>query len=174
MPVVHFQNESNWYAEARYNYEDAKTFSLYAGKTFSKNAKLTYDVTPMLGGSIGYFKSISAGLSIELSYQKYFFSCQSQYSYSIDNFAESFFYNWSELGVNVSPWFYTGFSVQQTRLYQTKLKLEPGIMAGFSFKNCTVPLYCFSLLSENRYFIIGLNFRWRRLSDRYQHLTEVN
>ena len=52
MPIAHFQTSRNWYAEARYNYEDIETFSLYFGKSFSGEKSLGYTLTPIVGASI--------------------------------------------------------------------------------------------------------------------------
>src|SRR4051812_15411399 len=64
MPVMQYQHAKNWYAEARYNYEDQETFSLYLGKAFTigKN-DLRGSLVPMLGGSVGRFSGISTGLN---------------------------------------------------------------------------------------------------------------
>src|SRR5262245_23424040 len=73
MPVVHLQTRSNWYTEARYNYEDLQTVSLYVGKTFTGNNRLSYSLTPMLGGVAGRFNGVSTGLNVDLEYDKFFF-----------------------------------------------------------------------------------------------------
>src|ERR1044072_5771641 len=44
VPLIHFETNKNWYAELRYNYEDAQTISFYAGKTFSGGNNLTYSI----------------------------------------------------------------------------------------------------------------------------------
>ncbi len=36
VPMAHYNTSNNWYGEARYNYDEFETFSLYAGKKFSK------------------------------------------------------------------------------------------------------------------------------------------
>ena len=55
MPVVHYKGRKNFYAEARYNYEDVNTASLYAGKSFSGGKKLEFTVTPMAGVVFGKY-----------------------------------------------------------------------------------------------------------------------
>jgi hypothetical protein len=161
MPVMHFQNKRNWYAEARYNYEDMQTFSLFLGKSFSRDNDLSYTFTPLLGGSVGRFKGISTGMNLDLEYDKFFFSTQSQYSFSTNRLnAADFLYNWSEIGFQGLNWLYAGLSFQQTYDKFSGNVLEHGVLIGFSFKKFTVPVYTFSPLKKERYFIIGLNFAW--------------
>ena len=160
MSVANFTNNKNWYAEGRYNYEDLKTFSLYLGKTFTGGNQLDYSVTPLFGGAVGTFNGISTGLNIDLEYQKLFFSLQSQYSFSTDNRINHFLYSWSELGYKPLSWVYGGLSLQQTRLYQTNTKLEPGVVLGLSYRNLDMPLYAFSPFRRDGYFIIGLTYTW--------------
>jgi hypothetical protein len=47
MPVMHYQHKKNWYAEARYNYEDVETFSLYLGRAFTGGNDLNFSFVPM-------------------------------------------------------------------------------------------------------------------------------
>src|SRR5687767_5016835 len=68
MSIAHFQNDKKWYAEGRYNYEDAKTFSLYVGKTFSKASDVSYSVTPLIGGALGTFNGVSTGINMDFGY----------------------------------------------------------------------------------------------------------
>src|SRR5687768_16049059 len=100
MPIAHVQTSRNWYAEARYNYEDIETFSLYLGKSFSGEKNLSYTLTPIAGAAIGRFRGISIGLNMDVEYGKFFFSAQSQYSLATDKGkgSDDFFYSWSEVG----------------------------------------------------------------------------
>jgi hypothetical protein len=162
MPIAHFQTARNWYAEARYNYEDIETFSLYFGKSFSGEKSLGYTLTPIVGAAIGRFRAISTGLNVDLEYGKFFFSAQSQYSMATDKGkgSEDFFYSWSEAGFQPVEWFYAGASLQQTYMANEKL-LEPGVLIGFSFGRYSIPVYGFDLLNSQRYFIIGLTVSWQ-------------
>jgi hypothetical protein len=162
MPVAHFQSERNWYAEARYNYEDIETFSLHLGKSFTGEKRLSYTVTPLLGASLGRFKGISTGLNLDLGFEKFFFSAQSQYSMATakGKGSDDFFYSWSEAGYQPVDWLYAGASIQQTYTSQEQL-LEPGLVLGFSFNRFSIPLYGFDLFNNSRYFIIGLTVSWQ-------------
>ena len=161
MPVATFLSNRNWYAEARYNYEELQTFSLYLGKSFTGDNRLSYSLTPVIGAAIGRFEGISTGLNIELEYDKFFFSAQSQYSKSTPKGkgSDDFFYSWSELGYQPLNWLYAGASFQHTYTDYEKL-IEPGALVGFSFGRYSIPVYGFDLLNNERYFIIGLIVSW--------------
>lgn len=117
-------------------------------------------MTPLLGGAIGNFNGISTGANLDIDYGSFFISMQSQYSFSTDQRADNFFYNWSELAYQPLPWLYGGVSVQHTRLYKTETNFEPGILIGFTFRNLTIPLYTFAPFNKNRYFMLGLTVEW--------------
>jgi len=160
VPIVHYQSFTNWYVEARYNYEAAKSYSLYAGKIFSKQGKLSFSITPLLGGVIGQFKGGSAGLNLTADFGRVFFASQSQYTSTSVGERSSFFFNWSELAYQPSKWIYAGLAFQHTRTIQTGAKsIQPGLVVGFSVGLWTFPLYVFSPLSNDRYFIAGMNLR---------------
>jgi hypothetical protein len=58
------------YAELRYNYDEVKTLSLYAGRAFSKKDSLSWSFTPMAGLLVGNWKGPSAGLNMTVNYGK--------------------------------------------------------------------------------------------------------
>src|ERR1700733_4454287 len=70
VPRIYFQDYQGWYGEARYNYEAAKTVSLYGGRTFSKRNDLSWSITPVAGLVWGNLKGGSAGVDMELDYGK--------------------------------------------------------------------------------------------------------
>ena len=83
VPVAHIESSNNFYAELRYNYEDAKTLSLYIGKTLTGGNNLEYTITPMLGYSTGQFTGISFAANTDAGWKKFFLSSQTQYSITI-------------------------------------------------------------------------------------------
>ena len=176
MSIAHFQNQDKWYAEGRYNYEELETFSFYVGKTFSQKSKLSYEVTPLLGGAIGTFNGLSTGLNIDLDYSRFYLSLQSQYSFSTDQRTNNFFFNWSEFVYQPLHWLYGGIAIQHTHLYNTGTSYESGLLVGFSYRNLAVPVYSFSPFNQNRYFMVGLTIEWQNSTGkrlREQPLTGI-
>ena len=56
--------------EARYNYEDQQTGSLWAGHNFSAGKTLVLDVTPMLGAVFGQTDGVAPGYEVALTYKR--------------------------------------------------------------------------------------------------------
>ena len=55
VPKIFYENNKKWYGEARYNYEELRTFSFIAGKVFSNEDVVSYSFTPVAGVVIGKF-----------------------------------------------------------------------------------------------------------------------
>ncbi len=163
VPMAHYTTRNNWYGEARYNYDEDQTFSLYAGKTFVGKGDFAYAATPLVGGLIGKMNGGSLGMNIDLDYQHLFFSTQSQYTFSLQEKMNKYFFSWTELGYQATSWMYGGLAFQQTNGYGAEGKLEPGCMLGFSVKNWTVPLYVFSRRSGDAYFVLSVNWLWENI-----------
>jgi hypothetical protein len=159
VPMIHFETKNNWYAEMRYNYEDAQTLSFYGGKTFSGGNAVTYSITPMTGFSTGRFTGMSLANNIETEWKNFYVSSQSQYSIALRNNNQDFFFTWSELGYNISDHVFSGLAMQYTLQADNNI-FEPGIVAGFRFKNISVPFYIFSPFRSGCYFVLGLNYEY--------------
>jgi hypothetical protein len=72
--------DRNWlHLEARYNYEDLKTGSLWVGYNFARGKKWVLDVTPMVGGVFGRTTGISSGCEASLSYKQIELSVSNEY-----------------------------------------------------------------------------------------------
>ena len=159
VPTIHIQSSNNWYAELRYNYEDAETLSLYGGKTFAGGSGLDYNITPMVGFSTGKFTGVSFAAKAETRWENFYLSSETQYSMAIKNNTTNFFFSWSELGYNISSNFFGGLAMQYTR-QEGISNFEPGLVAGVSIKNISFPFYVFSPSRPDGYFILGLNYEY--------------
>ena len=160
MPVLHHQGKNGVYTELRYNYEDLKTASVYLGKNFGKESKVSYSITPMVGWVFGNFNGGALAMNMDIEYKKIFISTQNQYTISKDDINNNFFFNWTELAILPKPWFYAGISTQQTKMHGAAFENEYGLLAGFVIKKITIPVYVFNPLNTNRNFIIGINAEW--------------
>lgn len=160
VPVVHHQGRKGFYAEMRYNYEAARTGSVYAGKSFSKDGALSWELTPIAGIVFGEYNGISMGLNTELEYKQFFLSGQTQYTLNKDSRVDHFIFNWSELGYQPVKWFYAGISAQFTQLYKSAFVAEYGLMLGLVIKKITIPLYVFNQTGGKKNYIIGINAEW--------------
>ncbi|HEV8282901.1 MAG TPA: hypothetical protein VGQ09_01255 [Chitinophagaceae bacterium] len=181
MPIISYENKNHLYAQARYNYEDMQTVSLYLGRSFFKQGDFSYNLIPLAGAVTGRFNGGSLGLTTEFGYKNFFASSQSQYSFSYKNKYSNFFYTWAEAGFQPLKWLFGGISVQQTQVYNTTNQFESGLLIGFSFKKWSLPLYAFNPGSSKQYFILGINMEWQRVktqkpknslaaTDKFNHL----
>lgn len=160
VPILTFEPDNNMYVEARYNYEDFNTFSLYFGRTFSTDNIVTYSVTPIMGAVVGKFKGGSIGFNAMIEYNKIFFSSESQYTVSFRESNSDFVFAWSDLAYQPMKWFYLGLSTQQTLLTQKKtLNGELGIALGFIVGRWSFPLYCFIPGNDRPYLVLGVNLK---------------
>jgi len=83
--------------EARYNYEDLRTGSLWVGYTFIAGKKLLLNVTPMIGGVFGRTTGIAPGVEASLTYKKIQLSISNEYVFDTRNQSASFYYDWPQL-----------------------------------------------------------------------------
>ena len=66
-----FTADHNWlHLEARYNYENFRTGSLWAGYNFSWGKTWQFSVTPMIGGVFGRTNGIAPGCEASLSVEE--------------------------------------------------------------------------------------------------------
>ena len=160
VPIVYYETGNDWFIEGRYNYEAVKTMSVNAGKTFSKKSVLSYSASPVVGAVLGNYQGGSVGVNSDADYKKYFFSTQIQYTFSVKDKTNNFFYSWTDLSYQPLENIFTGLSVQQTNLYKEQCKFEKGVFIKAAFHKWTVPLYVFSPATKERYFVLGLNCDW--------------
>jgi hypothetical protein len=65
-----FIADHQWlHLEARYNYEDLQTVSLWGGYNFSRGDRVIFDATPMLGVVSGNTDGIAPGYIVGLTWQ---------------------------------------------------------------------------------------------------------
>jgi hypothetical protein len=153
-----YQSDNHWYGEIRYNYENAKSYSLYGGRTFSKNGDLSWSVTAFGGLVMGRYKGFSTGTNVDMRVSKLYFSSDSQYTRAAGEGYPDFFYAWSELGYQVSSRLFGGLALQQTRYFPSGGKWELGMEAGISFKSWSIPLYLFNPAGRERYVVLGITW----------------
>ena len=158
VPILNYESNSHWYGEARYNYEDVNTFSLYVGKTFSNDNKLHFAITPMVGGVVGKYRGISSALNAVVEFDNLFFSTQTQHTIAFHEKNADFLFSWSEFGYQPWKWFFFGVTAQQTYMTGTdSLESEPGLFIGVSSGMWTFPIYVFRPMTISNYFVLGIS-----------------
>jgi hypothetical protein len=130
--------------EARYNYEDLRTGSLWFGYNFSARKKLTFSMTPMIGGVFGRANGIAPGCEASLTYKKLELSVSNEYAFNTESKASNFYYAWPQLSYWPLDWFRIGPVAQRTKTYHTSLDTQRGFLVGITHKKFKLNTYIFN------------------------------
>jgi hypothetical protein len=156
-----FRVDRNWvHLEARYNYEDRKTGSLWVGYNLSLGEKLVLEATPMVGGIFGNTTGVAPGYLFTLSYKKISLYSEGEFVFDTKNSGGNYFYNWNELTYSPTEWFRVGLASQKTRAYQTPLDVERGFFAGFSYKEIDFTTYVFNAGWTDPTVVLAMGFKF--------------
>jgi hypothetical protein len=142
--------------EARYNYEDKDTGSVFAGWTFSWSGDVEFSLVPMLGGVFGHTQGVAPGLELDLVWKALELYFEAEYVFDVDGQDDSFFYMWSELTVSPVEWFSFGLVAQRTRAYQTDVEVDRGLLVRFHVRAVTATVYVFNLDQDDPYVMVGV------------------
>ena len=130
--------------EARVNYEDLNTGSMWFGYNFSGGETLEWTLTPLFGGVFGQTDGVAPGYKGSLSWRQLELYSEGEYVFDANDSADSFFYNWSEATFVPSDWFRVGLVTQRTRVYNTERDIQRGLLVGFTYKNLEATTYAFN------------------------------
>ena len=130
--------------EARFNYEDRRTGSVWAGVNFSGGDDLRWELTPMLGGVFGGTSGIAPGYRGTIGWRALEFYSEGEALIDADVSTDSFFYNWSELTLSPVDRLRFGLVTQRTRAYQTDRVVQRGLLVGTSIRKLDVTAYVFN------------------------------
>jgi hypothetical protein len=154
-----FRADRNWaHLEARYNYEDLKTGSVWLGYNLSFGEKLVLDVTPMVGGIFGNTAGVAPGYLFELSYKKISVYSEGEFVFDVKNSESNFFYTWNELAYSPTDWLRAGLASQKTRAYQTPLDVQRGFFVGLSRKRLDFTTYVFNVGWTHPTVVLAMGF----------------
>jgi hypothetical protein len=140
-----FTADRSWlHLEARYNDENLRTASLWAGYNFSAGKKLVLDVTPMIGGVFGRTNGIAPGCEASLTYKKIELSITNEYVFDTTHKSGNFYYSWPQLTYAPVDWFRVGLVAQRTKAFHTSLDVQRGFLVGVSHKKWEFTTYIFN------------------------------
>ena len=150
-----FIADRDWlHLEARYNYEDLRTGSVWLGYNFQGGEKLTWELTPMFGGVFGNTSAIAPAYKGTVSWWKLELASEGEYVFDTEDSSENFFYNWSELAFAPVEWWRVGLVTQRTRVYETDREIQRGIFVGFAYGNLDSAIYLFNP-DDGKPFVVG-------------------
>jgi hypothetical protein len=131
--------------EVRYNYEAYRSASFHYGPNFQVAGDVTFALTPMIGVYFGASAGATFGYRLALEYGRFGLYSEGEYAVPRLKTEEKYFYNWSELSYNATEWLRAGLVVQRTRIYQTGLDLQRGLLAGVTKGDFEVTVYAFNM-----------------------------
>jgi len=146
-----FTADRDWvHLEARYNYENLRTGSLWMGYNFSRGDvesgdNWELDVTPIIGGVFGRTNGIAPGLEAALKYKKKIeASITNEYVFDTTSKSGNFYFAWPQLTYSPVEWFQVGAVAQHTVAYQTPANIQRGFLVGFSYTHWQFTTYVFN------------------------------
>lgn len=154
-----FQADHNrLHLEARYNYEDFRTFSGWVGYNFIGGNKLGYKITPMIGVATGQTKGITAGIEMEFTMGRFEFYTETEYLNDMAGKENNFLYTWTDFTWSPADWWWIGLSGQHTRLYQTEVEILHGLLVGAGKGDWEFSLYAYNVELTKPLFILTIDF----------------
>jgi len=130
--------------EARYNYENLRTGSVWVGYNFSTGKELILAMTPMIGGVFGRTTGIAPGCQASITYKKIELSVSNEFVFDTGRQDASFYYAWPQLTYSPFNWLRVGLVAQRNKAYHTSLDTQRGFFAGFSHKKMEFTTYIFN------------------------------
>jgi hypothetical protein len=141
--------------EARYNYEDRNTTSLWAGKRFEFGKMVEFVFVPMGGIVFGNTIGVAPGLEMELRFKKFDFYSESEYLFNFETKESNFFYMYSELAMRPVRPIRTGIIAQRTKLFESEKEIQRGIFAEYYFRKYRAGVFCYSPFNRDNNFWIA-------------------
>ena len=150
-------DKNKLHLEARYNYEDRETFSGWVGYNISGGNKLSYLITPMIGGVVGLTDGFAPGVEFTLGLGRFELYNEMEYLFDADSNENNYFYSWSDLTYSPTDWLWVGISGQRTRLYQTDVEYQRGLLIGAGLKSLELNAYFFNIDTDDPFIMVNLS-----------------
>ena len=151
--------DRDWFhLEARVNYEDLNTGSIWFGYNFSGGETFEWALTPMLGGVFGQTDGVAPGYTGSLSWRRLEFYSEGEYVFDAHDSADSFLYNWSELTFGPADWFRVGLVTERTRAYEAARDIQRGLLVGVTYKNLEATAYVFNPFDSKPIVVLSAAF----------------
>ncbi|MFA6957252.1 MAG: hypothetical protein WC538_15385 [Thermoanaerobaculia bacterium] len=154
-PVI--MADRDWlHLEARYNYEDQNTTSVWGGYSFKSGGDESLVVTPMLGGVFGDTDGVAAGVEVIADWKRLDLYVEGEHLFASGDDEEDFTYFWSELTYRASDWFRAGLVSQRTRAIETDVGVMRGALVVLTFENVYLYTSLFEPGSDDETLVVSL------------------
>ncbi|AKV01539.1 hypothetical protein AKJ09_08202 [Labilithrix luteola] len=155
--VIGSVDVKNIHIEARYNYENFRTASVFLGRNFDVRLwdPLELTITPMIGVVLGRTRGAAPGLEIEAKLWKLELTSESEFVWDGETPDASFLYNWSELTIRPVSFLRAGFVLQRTRFLE-RTTVDPGALVGFDIGPIRLAAYSFEPWNADRFYAFAI------------------
>jgi hypothetical protein len=143
--------------EARYNYEDKNTASLWAGYRFKFGKQVKFVLVPMAAIVFGNTNGVAPGLEIEIMFKKFDFYSESEHVFDFSSRENNFFYMYSELAIRPIHALRTGIMTQRTKLFESDRELQRGIFGEYYFGRFRAGVFYFSPFASDQFWIASFS-----------------
>ncbi len=158
---IFYADRGALHLEARYNYEDLETGSVFIGRSFEAGENVILTVVPMFGVVLGNTMGIAPGVEVGISWRRLELYAESEYVFDLEESDASFLYTWSEATVSVADWLRVGLVVQRTRTYETGLDIQRGLLVELSHGNLSFAFHWFNPdRTEDQVFAYALGYEF--------------
>ncbi len=144
---IFYADRGALHLEARYNYEDRETGSVFIGRTFEVGENVTLTAVPLFGVVLGNTMGVAPGAEVGISWRRLELYAESEYVFDLEaneGSDESFFYTWVEATVAPVDWLRFGLVSQRTRTYETGLDIQRGLLIELSHGNLSFGFHWFN------------------------------
>jgi hypothetical protein len=158
LPIVAV--DRGWlHLEGRYNYEAQKTGSVWIGWNLEWGEKLTFALTPMLGGVFGDLNGVAPGAEWTLAWGPVELYTEFEFVIDCGDVSGSSIYGWTELSARPWDWVRGGVALQRTRSTGSPRGVQWGPLVGFDWRMLTLSTYWFNPgQSDAQYWVVSLGF----------------
>jgi len=143
--------------EARYNYEDKNTASLWAGYRFKFGKGVKFVIVPMAAIVFGNTNGVAPGLEMEIMYKKFDFYSESEHVFDFNSKENNFFYMYTELAIRPINALRTGIMTQRTRVFESDRELQRGIFAEYYFGRFRAGVFYFSPFASDQFWVASFS-----------------
>ena len=154
-PIV-YADRGAVHLEARYNYEDLETLSVFGGWTFAFEGELEASFTPMLGVVTGETEGLAPALEFDLGWRRFAWYAESEYLFDDEDDDDDFFYSWSTLTYGLTDWLSAGLVAERSKLEDTDWSLQRGLALELQHERLGFALYTYNIGSDDSYTAIAL------------------
>ena len=152
-----FIADHRWlHLEARYNYEDLETGSVWGGYNFRVGKEVSFEITPMLGGVLGKTTGIAPGYRGAFTWWWLELYSEGEYVFDTQEREDSFFYSWSELTLSPVDRLHGGFVEQRTWTSEGGSETQPGFLVGLTLEPVSVTGHLFNPGQSRPTYVISV------------------